>query len=469
MSDSSLARPSPLLLPVVLLATFMELLDVTIVHVAVPSIRDDLDAGPGAVELVVAGYVLAYACTLICGARLGDRYGYRRLFVLGMVLFTVASAASAAAPSVSVLVAARVAQGIGGGLMNPQVLSTIQCAYAGASRTRVFGLYGATMGVASIAGPLLGGLLVTADLAGLGWRLIFLVNVPVGVAVLAAARVLPAGRGSATPLDCAGAGLITLGLGLLVLPLALGAQQGWPAWMWCCLLGALLVLGLFSLVQAARGRAQRETLLHPSLLRDRSAVSGLIVVLLFYVGIASFSYFFSVYQQAAGHSALHAGLAFSPFAVAAIAGSRSADILGRRLGHRLLVACGTVLACCMAVLAAAVRVADVAHHPFAGAVPLLTGGFAFGCFTAAGFSVVLANVTPEAVGSASGLLPTALNVGGALGITGAGALAPAAGGATGFSHVLVFDAAAFVLAAVAACHLPRRTADVNLTKETSAP
>lgn len=456
-------RPSPLLLPVILAATFMELLDVTIVHVAVPSMRRDLDAGPGTVELVVAGYVFAYACTLICAARLGDRFGYRRLFVAGMAVFTAASAVCALAPNVQVLIVARVVQGIGGALMNPQVLSVVQTSYAGAARDRVFGLYGATMGIASIAGPVLGGLLVTADLGGLGWRLIFLVNVPVGVAVLAAAGILPAARGEAGRIDRTGAALVTVGLGLLVLPLALGQQRGWPAWTWLSLGGSAVVLAAFAVVQARRGRTGRETLLHPSLLRDRSATSGLAVVLLFYVGISSFSYFFSVHLQADGRSALAAGLTFAPFAVAAIAGSRASARTAERHGHRLLIASGAALATVMAALAATVA-AGVEEHSWLLAGPLLAGGFAFGLFTAAGFSIVLANVTSEAVGSASGLLPTVLNIGGALGIAVAGTLFA---GADGFAKTLVLDAAAFALAALAAGRLPRqvsgRTPDLVIT------
>lgn len=449
-----MSPPSSLFLPAALAATFMELLDVTIVHVAAPSIRSDLGSGPGAVELVVAGYVLSYACTLICAARLGDRFGYRRLFVIGMVVFTAASAVCALAPNTQVLIGARVVQGFGGALANPQVLSMAQITYAGAGLGRFFQLYGATMGVASVAGPVLGGLLVTADLGGLGWRLIFLVNVPIGVAVLAASGALPAARGAAGRIDRLGAALVSTGLALLVLPLALGQEQGWPSWTWGCLAGSAVVLAAFAVAQTRRGRAGLETLLHPSLVRDRSAVSGLAVVFLFYVGISSFSYFFSIHLQAHGHTALMAGLTFAPFAVAAIAGSQASASLARRHGHRLLTASGVALAVVMAVLAALVAGTGVGDSPGALAVPLLAGGFAFGLFTAAGFSIVLGNVAPEAVGSASGLLPTVLNLGGAFGVTAAGALFIGAGG---FASALVLDTAAFALAAVAAGSLPRPT------------
>ncbi|WP_208025821.1 MFS transporter [Amycolatopsis acidicola] len=254
-------------LPVVLTATFMQLLDVTIAQVAIPSIRAGLHAGPGTLQLVLAGYTLAYACLLITAARLGDRFGYRRLFVLGLVVFTLASAACAAAPTASVLVAARVVQGAGSGLMAPQVFSIIQTALPASQRPRALSFLGATMGIASLSGPVLGALLLGLG----GWRLLFLVNVPVSLLALAGAGRLPKTRPPSAPkVDAPGAALAMAGLGLLVFPLSVGRELHWPLWTFGCFAAAVVLLLLFARSQA-RGR---EPLLHPSVLRDRRPVRG---------------------------------------------------------------------------------------------------------------------------------------------------------------------------------------------------
>ncbi|TDD16077.1 MFS transporter, partial [Nonomuraea diastatica] len=198
-------------MPVVLSATFVQLLNVTVAQVAAPSMQADLGAGPGAVQLILAGYTLAYACLLITAARLGDRYGYRRLFVAGTVVFAVGSAGCAAAQDATWLILARLVQGAGSGLVAPQVLSLIQVAVPAERRARAMSLYGATMGVASLAGPLVGGLLIGADLFGLGWRPVFLVTVPVALVSLAGAAVLPRTRGAGGQrVDGAGAVLTTV-------------------------------------------------------------------------------------------------------------------------------------------------------------------------------------------------------------------------------------------------------------------
>lgn len=432
-----------LLLPVVLTATFMQLLDVTIVQVAVSSLSRDLHTNANTVQLVLAGYTLTYACLLITAARLGDRYGYRRMFVAGMSAFTFASLACSVAPNVDVLIAARLLQGAGSGVMGPQVLSLIQIAVPAQRRPHALGLLGATMGIASLTGPLLGGVLLQSDLFGLGWRLIFLVNLPVGFLALTGSPVLPAERAAGRPkVDGVGAALAAAGLGLLIFPLTLGPETHWPMWTWLCLGGAVGVLALF--VQTQRRRTQ--PLLHPSVFHDRATVAGLLLVFVFNAGVPSFTYLLQLYLQTGlGYSPIAAALTSLPFAAAAIIGSRASARLARSYGIPLLTVTAAALALAMAGLALVIGAA--ARHW--GMPPLLAaGGASFGVFTASVFSLVLAGIGPEAAGSVSGLLPTAQQVGGTIGVTLTGLIFFAtAGKKTAFDDAMMYETGTFLLAA----------------------
>src|SRR3954452_14331570 len=279
MSTPDIALPLPRLatsrwaaLPVVLAGTFMVVLDFFIVNVAMPAMQADLHAGTGAIEWVVAGYGLTFATLLITAGRLGDRYGRRRMFALGMGLFTLASAACGLATGPAMLVAARVAQGAAAALLSTNVLSIIGVTYAGPDRLPALSLYGGVLGIAAAGGQLIGGVLVQVDVAGLGWRAIFLINVPIGVAALACTRrFVPESRApGGARLDPLGTALITLGLLDLVLPLVEGRQHGWPLWTWLCLAGAPIAFAAFAVQQlrlSARGGAP---LLPASLFRSRA-------------------------------------------------------------------------------------------------------------------------------------------------------------------------------------------------------
>src|SRR5215472_5484620 len=234
-ADSSDVPPDPRRWPAlwcVLTAAFMVLLDISIVNVAIPSIQQNLHASFGEVQLVLAGYALAYAVLLITGGRLGDIYGRKRMFMLGMGGFVVASALCGLAQNPTMLVTSRVLQGLMAALMYPQVLSVIQVLFPPRERGKAFGIFGAIIGLATISGPLAGGLIIRDDLSGGAWRWIFLVNLPIGIAALSAAwRVLPESRApQATRLDLWGVGIVTAGLGLLVYPLVEGRDLGWPVW-----------------------------------------------------------------------------------------------------------------------------------------------------------------------------------------------------------------------------------------------
>lgn len=247
------------LLAALLTGQFMANIDIAVVNVATPSIHASLHASGGAMELVVSGYVLAYAMLLVTGARLGDTHGYRRLFLTGLGVFTLASLACGLAPNAPVLIAVRVIQGIGAALMVPQVLNGIQLNFAaGPERARAIGWYAMALSGGAIAGQALGGALIAANLFGSGWRPIFLVNVPIGVVLLIVARRwLPADRsGQVKPLDLWGVATLAVALLLVVVPLALGRDLGWPAWTWLCLAVSPLAFGVFVAVErrvAVRG------------------------------------------------------------------------------------------------------------------------------------------------------------------------------------------------------------------------
>lgn len=434
-------------LPAVLSATFVQLLNVTVAQVAAPAMQADLGAGPGAIQLVLAGYTLTYACLLITAARLGDRYGYRRLFVVGTVIFAAGSVACAAAPDAASLIVARLVQGAGSGLVAPQVLSIVQVAVPAARRARAMGLYGATMGVASLAGPLVGGLLIGADLFGLGWRPVFLVTVPVTLVSLAGATVLPRTRGAGGQrVDGVGAVLTTVGFGALVLPLALGREAGWPWWTWAGLAVAAAALGCF----AATLRHRPDPLIHPSVLRDRTARWGVSLVFVFNAGVPSFTYLLFLHLQTAlGYPAVSAALMSAPFAATAVLGSRVAPALSRRHGAAVLTVASLVLAGMAVALAPLIRTAAGRWT----AVPVLAaGGAAFGLFTTSVFALVLAKVDGAAAGSVSGLLPTAQQLGGSIGVTAAG-LAYFGLPGDAFSHAMTYEGAVFVITALISLRL----------------
>lgn len=457
------SSPRVPLLPVLLSGTFVQLMSVTVMQVAVPDIRRDLHAGAGVGQLVLAGYTLTFACTLITAARLGDRFGYRRLFVAGMAVFAVASVAGVLAPGAGVLVAARLSQGLGSGLVAPQILSIIQLTASAARRPRALAYYGATMAVASLAGPVLGGILLELDPFGLGWRAALALTVPVALAALIFSFVLPAGRqpGAAARVDLVGAGLCLSGLFLLVLPLTLGADLGWPPWVWLSLAASVLLLGAF----AAAQRRVAHPLVHPSALAGRTVRWGIGAVLLFNAGVPSFILLLSLHLQGPlGRGPFATACEITPYAVGALVGSGLSEAVARRWGAAVLAGCAGTLA----VVCALAAVTIGSPGPALWGV-LAVGGIAFGVFTASAFSLVLATVPPTATSSVSGLLPTAQQLGGTIGVTLAGVVytAPAADPSAAFGHAMVYQAAVFSLAAVATAVLHRGRAPVAVRSLTT--
>ncbi|MEV8095522.1 MFS transporter [Kitasatospora sp. NPDC085879] len=373
-----------------------------------------MHASGAALQLVIAGYTIAYAVLLITGSRLGARYGYSRMFRLGLAAFTAASLACGLAPATGWLIGFRVAQGIGAAVMVPQVISVIQRLFTGAARVRALGLYAAVLAGGLAIGQVVGGLLVSADLFGTGWRPVFLVNVPLGLLLLAASRrLLPdlpgdAGRGFDLP------GLVTLAaaLGLLVVPLVLGHELGWPVWGWAMLAGSVLMLALFAAVErrvAVRGGQPliAERVLHaPGLLPSAGAI------FLIMAGFAGFMFAFALHQQAGlGSSALRAGLLSVPVSV----GFGAASLLWQRL-HRSLPVLGLAVVAPGYVLIGLLLSGGGPVGP-AAQVALAVTGLAAGCAYSPLFARALGRVAPVDAADASGVMVTVLQLGQVIGVT----------------------------------------------------
>jgi EmrB/QacA subfamily drug resistance transporter len=406
-------------LVVVLSATFMQLVDVSIVNVAIPSIQRDLHASYGAVQLVLVLYQLGFACTLITGARLGDIYGRKRMFIIGMTGFTIASALCGAAPSAIVLTVGRLVQGVFSGLMFPQVLSVIQVIFPPKDRGRAFGIFGATIGIATILGPLLGGVLIAWNPAGLDWRTVFYVNLPIGIAALVGAWLLMGESTSpdAPRLDLGGVVLITAALLLLIYPIIEGRDRGWPWWIWVLLLGCIPFFVAFVIYERRRTARHQSPLIVMSLFSDRAFRIGLVLSFLFFAGIPAFFFTFSVFLQIGhGFTPLHSGLTSFPYSVGAVIASPLSDRLAQRYGKRILTAGLSILLAGYVGILLTIHEVGIHPHSYEFIPSMFICGIGFGLFVAPVVNIILAGIHAEGAGSASGTLSTAQQVGGALGV-----------------------------------------------------
>ncbi|MBD0690229.1 MFS transporter [Streptomyces sp. CBMA123] len=399
----------PPLLPVILAAFFMYGFDGNVVNVALPAIRADLGAGQATLELVVAGYVFSYATGLVLGGRLGDILGHRRMFLTGMAAFTLASVLCGLAQSPTQLVLARLLQGLTAAAMVPQVLALITTAIPAEGRPRALAWFGVTGGLSGVCGQLLGGVLLDGDLFGLGWRAVFLVNLPVGLAVLAvAAAVLPRTTTGRRPaLDGIGVLAISGSLALALVPLVLGREAGWPLWAWAMLAAAVpaaLAALRWERRLAARGG---QPLLDPELLRGRVFRTGLAVNAAFMAFFAGFVFVLSLTVQTGfGYSPLRSGLVFTPMAVLAMAGSLAGKRLIPRHGLRVPVAGGAITALSLLLTALALQTTGARH-----ALPVLLAtmglmGIGNGLVLPSLIGAPMAGIAPERAGTASGTLST---------------------------------------------------------------
>ena len=410
---------------VLLAGAFMPIMDFFITNVALPSIDATLHASPAELELVIAGYGVAYAALLVLGGRLGDRFGRRSVFLAALIGFVLASLACGLAPSAGFLIGARIVQGATAALLIPQVLATFHHTLDGERKARALALYGATSGIAAVVGQIVGGLLVSANIAGSTWRPIFLVNVPVGILVLAiAARIVPATR-SPHPVgvDVPGTVLFAATLTALLVPLTEGHSLGWPWWTWA-LIALAVVLGAVTYQVERRAEARGEVpLLPPSLLRLPSMSRGLVMVLIFSMGFGAFMFVFALTVQDGLHNdALRGGLAIVPMAVLFLAGSLFAPKLIGRYGRAALSAGAIVQLAGLAWLVAII-VSDWPNVSLLSmALPLAVVGAGQSMLFAGLFRSVMADVPMHLGGIGSGALITLQQSGLALGVATLGTL-----------------------------------------------
>ncbi|WAL66433.1 MFS transporter [Amycolatopsis cynarae] len=404
--------------PIVMAALFMAILDSFIVVVAGPVIQADLGATSGELQWVLTGYQLTYAVFLITGGRLGDLYGRKRIFLGGMALFTAASIACALAGTGATLVAARVAEGLGSALMVPQVFATITVLVSEKDRHRTYGVLGVVIGLATIGGQLIGGLLVSADLFGSGWRPVFWINVPIGlVTIVLAGRYLTESRAArARKLDLPGVVVLSAALLAFAVPLIQGREAGWPWWTWPSFLAAF---GCFAVFVALERRVA-DPLIRLSLFAARPFSVGIVLVLAVYALLTSYYLVLSVaMQDGLGLSALSSGLVYTPAAVTFFVFSLIAGRLVPVHGRRVLEVGAIVMTL---GYASTVLVLGFGPHLTPGLVipTLMLQSMGGGLLITPLLNTVLARIAPEDAGMASGLLSTAQQVGGALGVAGIG-------------------------------------------------
>lgn len=456
---------------VVLTALFIAVLDSFIVVVADPSIVADLHASAGDVQWVMAGYQLSYAVFIIAATRVADRYGRKRIFLLGVALFTLSSVVCALSPNAGSLIAARVVQGLGAALMVPQVFAYVTVLVPAARRHSVYGVLGIVIGMATIGGQIIGGLLIGADLFDSGWRLVFWVNVPIGIVMFALAlRYVPETGSAATrKLDMPGVLVLSAALFLLVLPLIQGQEAGWPGWVWACFAGSAVAFGLFVAIERGLERRGGDPLVPLTLFRQHSFSVGIILVLTLYALIYSYYLALSVtLQQGLGMSALGAGLVYTPAAIAFFVFSMVASRIIPKYGRRVLEVGAIMLA--SGYLATGLLLVSGPRITALLVIPTLVlqsaGG---GLVITPALNTVLSRVEPESAGVASGALSTAQQCGGALGVAVIGAVYfssfhPAAVGrvaAAGHAFA-VASFGTFVIAVIAGIVvflLPKRPAD----------
>jgi EmrB/QacA subfamily drug resistance transporter len=406
-------------LGVVLAAAFLVALDFFVVNVSIPSIRAGLHASFAEVQLVIAGYGLTYAVLLISGGRLGDIYGRKRMFMWGVAGFTLTSLLCGLAPTPRFLIAARALQGVAGALLFPQVLSVIQVSFPIHERAKAFGLFGTIIGTSSFSGNVLGGLLVSANVFGLSWRPIFLINLPIGlITVLAAIKEVRESRSpKARRLDLGGVAIMTAALSLLLYPLIEGREAGWPLWTYFSIAAAILLLALF--VRYERRVMQRggSPLVELSLFHDRAFVIGLFSGVCFFSGAAAFFLISTIFlQNGLGYTARGAGLTFASFAAAFFGSSLASVRVQPRLGSRIINLGAALMIAGLVALLWVTRSRGSALTGLELAPSLLIYGTGQGFVMPTLISTILINIKGHDAGSAAGVLTTVQQVSFAMGV-----------------------------------------------------
>jgi len=414
---------------VILAAEVMDMLDALITTIAAPTIRADLGGAATTIQWLTAGYTLAMAVGLITGGRLGDLYGRKRMFLIGALGFTTGSLMCALAQSPEMLIGSRVLQGLFGAVMLPQGLGLIKEMFPPKEIGAAFGAFGPVMGLSSVGGPTLAGWLVQADLLGTGWRMIFLINLPLGVAaLLAGLKYLPRPRPAApTPrvdaaavpasrLDLIGATLASIGAGLIVYPLVQGRELGWPAWTFAMMAASTAVFAIFAWYEVRVQRAGGDPLIVPGLFRKRAFSGGLVVGLVFFSGMTGFVLVFSLYTQLGlNYSPLKAGLAQIPWSLGMVAGFGVAQAV-QRFGRKVIHVGTVTMAGGVVGMVLTLQAAGLAVTPWQLAPALVVTGLGMGLLMAPFFDIVLAGVEPHETGSAGGTLTAIQQLGASLGV-----------------------------------------------------
>ncbi|MBO1413278.1 MFS transporter [Streptomyces sp. FH025] len=417
-------------LAIVMAGTFLTILDYFVTNVAIPSIRTDLHASSAQSQLVVVGYGVAFTAGMITGGRLGDLYGRRRMFALGLAGFTLASGLCALAQNAETLAAFRVVQGASAAAMVPQVLGILAVVYTGAARARAFVVYGQVIGFAGVFGQVIGGALISVDVAGLTWRTIFLINLPIGiVALILTPRLIPESRNAeGGGLDLVGAVLATATMVAIVLPLVEGQERDWPLWTWLLLAASVPLAAAF--VAHQRSRQGRSPLLDLTLFRSRTFSVGLVGMLAYFLAMGSFFFVLALYlQEGRGLSPAEAGLVFLTLGAGYFGASLPSVKLATRLGHRLYSAGPLTVAAGYVLTALSVAKIGTDRSVLWIVVPLLVAGIGMGMTTGPLTGGVLAGAAPEHAAAASGVANTVQEGAVAIGVAVVGTVFyPALGG-----------------------------------------
>jgi len=439
-------------LAIVVAAQFMFGVDAFVVNVAIPTIAAELHASPAQIEAVIAIYLIAYATLVVTGGRLGDIYGTRKVFIAGVAGFTVSSLWCGLAQSGPELITARLAQGATAALMVPQVLATLHLLFADASRARAFGIYGIVLGLAGVAGFTLGGILVTLDLGGFGWRTVFFVNVPFGVIIVAAAlKIMPAfQRRAGTRLDIPGAIVLFIGLLGLIGPLLFGHDLHWAASVWLVMAaGGAIIAGFLRLERAVAGRGGMP-LIDLTLLSDQAFMRGLVAVFFFFFANLSFYLIMTMFMQQALHiPPLQAGLVFVPLGLTFVIASRHSGARARHRGTLVLIE-----GCAVQIIGLAILVATIewitAPSAIVLALVLMVFGYGQGLVMAPLSSAVLSTVKPASAGAGSGMYGTTAQIANAAGVAAIGAVFFAIAGG-GSARMALFAACALFTLSIIIC------------------
>ncbi len=437
-------------LAIVVAAQFMFGVDAFVVNVAIPTIAAELHASTAEIESVIAIYLIAYATLIVTGGRLGDIYGTKGVFLAGVFGFTLTSLWCGLAQSGPELIIARLAQGATAALMVPQVLATLHLLFSDSARSRAFGIYGIVLGLAGAAGFALGGILVTLDLGGVGWRAVFFVNVPFGILIMAAAiRIMPSvPRRAGTRLDIPGAIVLFLGLLCLIGPLLFGHDFDWSPLIWLTMAAGVAIIAAFVKLERAIERSGGMPLIDLSLLSDKVFMRGLAAAFFFFFANLSFYLVMTMYMQTALQILpVKAGLVFVPLALTFVAASRYSGVRARHRGTLVLIEGCAIQITGLVVLASAIELTQAPSAPMLATI-LMIFGYGQGLVMAPLSGVVLSRVKPASAGSGSGMYGTAAQIANAAGVAAIGAVFFAIETARSPQHAIFASIALFMLSII---------------------